>query len=131
MLYRYLYCSYDKKLSSRPVGMPHMQQVTVQNLEPDKSLHLLSISGSTQHFHCSFFQDKVGKCIPTHNEFILCHLLVSYHNQRCVTHTSVLSSPPVYSWEMWRTGFVAILTWQLLITEYSKKCGKDLFHCII
>ncbi|KAK2170432.1 hypothetical protein LSH36_3g30072 [Paralvinella palmiformis] len=42
----------------QPVGMPHMQQVTVQNLDPDKSLHLLSISGSTQHFHCSFFQDK-------------------------------------------------------------------------
>ncbi|OWF37267.1 transmembrane protein 131-like isoform X2 [Mizuhopecten yessoensis] len=40
------------------VGMPQMEQVVIQNTDPKHSLHLLSISGSTVHFHCSFFQDK-------------------------------------------------------------------------
>ena len=43
----------------RPLGIPHMEQVTVHNPDSQNSLHLLSISGSSQHFHCSFFQDKV------------------------------------------------------------------------
>ncbi|GAB1597873.1 transmembrane protein 131-like isoform X1 [Argonauta hians] len=42
-----------------PVGMPHLQQVSVHNADTKTSLHLLSISGSTAHFHCSFFQDKM------------------------------------------------------------------------
>ncbi|KFM60201.1 Transmembrane protein 131, partial [Stegodyphus mimosarum] len=42
-----------------PVGMPHMERVTVQNLSPDTSIHMLSISGNTLHTHCSFFQEKV------------------------------------------------------------------------
>ncbi|XP_064610189.1 transmembrane protein 131-like isoform X2 [Liolophura sinensis] len=42
----------------QPVGMPRMEQVTVQNLDNKNNLYLLSISGSTVHFHCSFFQDK-------------------------------------------------------------------------
>ncbi|GIY37241.1 transmembrane protein 131 [Caerostris darwini] len=42
-----------------PVGMPHMEHVIIQNLSPDTSIHLLSISGNTLHTHCSFFQDKV------------------------------------------------------------------------
>ncbi|XP_013418594.1 transmembrane protein 131-like isoform X2 [Lingula anatina] len=41
------------------VGMPHMETVTVHNPDTINSLHLLSISGSTLHFHCSFFQDKL------------------------------------------------------------------------
>ena len=40
--------------------MPQMQHVTVHNPDTHNSLHLLSISGSTLHFHCSFFQDKVS-----------------------------------------------------------------------
>ncbi|XP_071088410.1 transmembrane protein 131-like isoform X1 [Haliotis cracherodii] len=43
----------------QPVGMPRMERVIVQNNDPKNSLHLLSISGSTVHFHCSFFQDKI------------------------------------------------------------------------
>lgn len=50
-------------LTFRPVGMPHMEQVTVHNPDPHTNLHLLSISGSTLHFHCSFFQDKVSQLI--------------------------------------------------------------------
>ena len=44
----------------RAVGMPRMEQVTVRNTDRKNNLHLLSISGSTAHFHCSFFQDKVS-----------------------------------------------------------------------
>ena len=40
--------------------MPRMEQVTVRNTDRKNNLHLLSISGSTAHFHCSFFQDKVS-----------------------------------------------------------------------
>ncbi|GFX31600.1 transmembrane protein 131 [Trichonephila clavipes] len=43
----------------RPVGMPHMERVIIQNLSPDTSIHMLSISGNTLHTHCSFFQEKV------------------------------------------------------------------------
>ncbi|WAQ99558.1 TM131-like protein [Mya arenaria] len=43
----------------QPVGMPRMEQVTVHNTDGKNNLHLLSISGSTAHFHCSFFQDKI------------------------------------------------------------------------
>ncbi|GFS73636.1 transmembrane protein 131 [Nephila pilipes] len=43
----------------RPVGMPHVERVIVQNLSPDTSIHMLSISGNTLHTHCSFFQEKV------------------------------------------------------------------------
>ncbi|XP_076446798.1 transmembrane protein 131-like isoform X2 [Babylonia areolata] len=42
----------------QPVGMPRLEKVIVQNTDMKNSLHLLSISGSTVHFHCSFFQDK-------------------------------------------------------------------------
>ncbi|XP_061164811.1 transmembrane protein 131-like isoform X1 [Saccostrea echinata] len=43
----------------RPVGMPFMEQVVVHNTDSRNDLHLLSISGSTVHFHCSFFQEKI------------------------------------------------------------------------
>ena len=47
----------------RPVGMPRMEKVIVQNTDTKNSLRLLSISGSTVHFHCSFFQDKVSTTV--------------------------------------------------------------------
>ncbi|GFN80733.1 transmembrane protein 131-like isoform x2 [Plakobranchus ocellatus] len=47
------------EFADQPVGMPRMEKVVVQNNDLKRSLHLLSISGSTAHFHCSFFQDKV------------------------------------------------------------------------
>ena len=50
----------------RPVGMPYMEKVTVHNPDTQNSLHLLSISGSTLHFHCSFFQDKVSATVMHH-----------------------------------------------------------------
>ena len=56
----------DYAVFSRPVGMPRMEKVTVHNADTDNNLHLLSISGSTQHFHCSFFQDKVGIVKPSY-----------------------------------------------------------------
>ena len=40
-----------------------MEQVLVQNTDSRSDLHLLSISGSTVHFHCSFFHEKVSTCI--------------------------------------------------------------------
>ncbi|KAL4230243.1 hypothetical protein ACF0H5_010629 [Mactra antiquata] len=43
----------------QPVGMPRMEHVSVHNSDSKNNLHLLSISGSTAHFHCSFFQDKI------------------------------------------------------------------------
>lgn len=43
----------------RPLGMPILQKVTVFNLNKQNSIQMLSISGNTVHFHCSFFADKV------------------------------------------------------------------------
>lgn len=65
----------------RPVGMPIMQQVLVQNTDTKNNLHLLSISGSTVHFHCSFFQEKVSM---QYMKFVV--LILSY-NCNCVTQT--------------------------------------------
>ncbi|XP_014681802.1 PREDICTED: transmembrane protein 131-like, partial [Priapulus caudatus] len=42
-----------------PVGMPHLERVLVQNPSSENSVTLYSISGSTVHFQCSFFEDKV------------------------------------------------------------------------
>lgn len=55
--------------SFSPVGMPRMERVFVQNLSPDTSIHMLSISGNTLHTHCSFFQDKVSKKFPFVNDY--------------------------------------------------------------
>ncbi|KAK0162678.1 hypothetical protein PV327_006435 [Microctonus hyperodae] len=43
----------------RQLGVPHQETVTLFNKDNNKTIHLSSISGSTQHFHSSFFQDKV------------------------------------------------------------------------
>ncbi|GFS24444.1 transmembrane protein 131-like isoform X4, partial [Elysia marginata] len=47
------------EFTDQPVGMPRMERVVVQNNDPKRSVHLYSISGSTTHFHCSFFQEKI------------------------------------------------------------------------
>ncbi|XP_043267121.1 transmembrane protein 131 [Venturia canescens] len=43
----------------RQLGIPHQETVTLFNRDGNRTIHLSSISGSTQHFHSSFFQDKV------------------------------------------------------------------------
>lgn len=52
----------------RPVGMPFLEQVVVHNTDSRNDLHLLSISGSTVHFHCSFFQEKVS---PLNSKYVI------------------------------------------------------------
>lgn len=44
----------------RQLGVPHQETVTLFNRDDNRTLHLSSISGNTQHFHSSFFQDKVS-----------------------------------------------------------------------
>ncbi|XP_041456206.1 transmembrane protein 131-like isoform X2 [Lytechinus variegatus] len=41
------------------VGMPEIRTVRVFNPHHENMLRMLSISGTTPHFHCSFFQEKV------------------------------------------------------------------------
>ncbi|XP_054166549.1 transmembrane protein 131-like [Oppia nitens] len=41
------------------IGIPYIQKVLVENIQKDNSIQMLSISGNTVHFHCSFFEDKV------------------------------------------------------------------------
>ena len=45
--------------SCRPLGIPHLEKVTLFNVDSNKSIDMTSISGSTVHFHSSFFEDKV------------------------------------------------------------------------
>lgn len=47
----------------RPLGVPHLEKVTLFNIDSNKSIDMTSISGSTVHFHSSFFEDKV--CVIT------------------------------------------------------------------
>ena len=44
----------------RSVGMPSIRTVSVLNPHTEQNLQLQSISGSTVHFHASFFQSKVS-----------------------------------------------------------------------
>ena len=44
---------------NRPIGLPVLRKVKVFNLNAQSSIQMLSISGNTIHFHCSFFKDKV------------------------------------------------------------------------
>jgi len=37
-----------------------MRKILVLNLNTESSIQMLSISGNTIHFHCSFFADKVS-----------------------------------------------------------------------
>ena len=106
----------------RPVGMPHMEQVTVHNPDPEISLHLLSISGSTLHFHCSFFQDKVcnpqqpllliGRCLVQTLDRLMnepgdlllglqhlyCPEVTSVHIRGCVVPITILQSNATRMW---------------------------------
>ncbi|XP_015599442.1 transmembrane protein 131 isoform X2 [Cephus cinctus] len=43
----------------RQLGVPHQETVTLFNRDENRTIHLSAISGNTQHFHSSFFQDKV------------------------------------------------------------------------
>ncbi|KAL1438138.1 hypothetical protein MTO96_048229 [Rhipicephalus appendiculatus] len=43
---------------SQPLSMPVRRRVVVKNLSPESSIEMLSISGNTANFHCSFFQEK-------------------------------------------------------------------------
>ena len=54
--------SFHHPFTCRPVGMPCTEHVRVENKDPHLPLHLLSIAGSTSHYHCSFFEDKVACC---------------------------------------------------------------------
>lgn len=45
-------------LSFRPLGIPHLEKVTLFNINSNRSIDMTSISGSTVHFHSSFFEDK-------------------------------------------------------------------------
>ena len=49
---------------SRPIGLPVLRKVRVHNLNTQSSIQMLSISGNTIHFHCSFFTDKVNINLP-------------------------------------------------------------------
>ncbi|KAF2902396.1 hypothetical protein ILUMI_03793 [Ignelater luminosus] len=42
----------------RPLGVPHLEKVTLFNVDSNRSIDMTSISGSTVHFHSSFFEDK-------------------------------------------------------------------------
>ncbi len=44
----------------RPLGLPVLHKVRVHNVNGQSSIQMLSISGNTIHFHCSFFADKVS-----------------------------------------------------------------------
>ncbi|XP_067948178.1 transmembrane protein 131-like [Watersipora subatra] len=44
---------------TQSVGMPSLRRITVTNRLDGENIHLLSISGSTAHFHCSFFKEKI------------------------------------------------------------------------
>ncbi|CAH1777102.1 unnamed protein product [Owenia fusiformis] len=50
---------YMLDFGEQSVGIPNMQTVTLRNPDPGRDLDLLSISGSTVHFHCAFFKEKV------------------------------------------------------------------------
>jgi len=43
----------------QPIGVPGLRKVTIHNINGHSSIQMLSISGNTIHFHCSFFDDKV------------------------------------------------------------------------
>lgn len=47
-------------LSSSPISIPVIETVYVHNARPDElAIQMISISGNTEHFHCSFFEDKI------------------------------------------------------------------------
>ncbi|XP_032238964.2 transmembrane protein 131 isoform X2 [Nematostella vectensis] len=73
----------------QPVGMPIVQTVTISNPHPEQSLQLNSISGSTGHFHASFFRTKVVQPVgnTTFDVVFLARLIGSAENTLFI-HTS-------------------------------------------
>lgn len=69
----------------RPLGMPQTRQVFITNRGPTV-LQLLSISGSTRHLHCSFFQDKVSltSCLSTYLTVNTVHYLFLFSVNCCI-----------------------------------------------
>jgi len=49
----------DINFKEQPIGVPLLRKVTIHNINGHSSIQMLSISGNTIHFHCSFFNDKV------------------------------------------------------------------------
>lgn len=47
--------------------MPHLEKVTLHNVHKNRSIDMTSISGSTVHFHSSFFEDKVLSLLSENN----------------------------------------------------------------
>lgn len=45
----------------RPLGVPHLKKVILFNVDNNRTIDMTSISGSTVHFHSSFFEEKVIK----------------------------------------------------------------------
>lgn len=43
----------------RPIGLPVMRTVHVANNNGRFNIQMISISGTTEHFHCSFFEEKM------------------------------------------------------------------------
>ncbi|KAH9414407.1 hypothetical protein DERP_014428 [Dermatophagoides pteronyssinus] len=41
------------------IGMPIIKTVHIHNDDDEITLQLISISGNTEHFHCSFFEEKI------------------------------------------------------------------------
>ncbi|XP_040568434.1 transmembrane protein 131 isoform X1 [Lepeophtheirus salmonis] len=44
---------------AQPIGVPVLRKVRIHNLNAESSIQMLSVSGNTIHFHCSFFAAKV------------------------------------------------------------------------
>ncbi|XP_023015828.2 transmembrane protein 131 isoform X1 [Leptinotarsa decemlineata] len=42
----------------RPIGVPHLEKVTLFNIDRYRTIDMTSISGRTVHLHSSFFQEK-------------------------------------------------------------------------
>lgn len=42
-----------------PISMPTIETVYIHNRHDEINIQMISISGNTEHFHCSFFEDKV------------------------------------------------------------------------
>lgn len=50
-------------LTTRSLGISLVNRVIVKNLQVDESIQMLSISGNSVHFHCSFFEDRIIKAL--------------------------------------------------------------------
>ena len=59
-VHKYFLISICTYYSLRSVGMPSIRTVAIINPHTEQTLQLQSLSGSTVHFHASFFQSKVS-----------------------------------------------------------------------